>query len=399
MLRDTVHLLCGLCEVRYYSGRPVSISLNSLAFSFLWRFPDPFSMRILFVIRGKLGDSLLAFTTVQAWRERHPEDEIHLLVRKAYAQLIATEARRLHIRLLPLGGRADLLSHLLRLRCMPSFDALAVLWGFGWPVKLMGRWIRARRKIYLDRRFDEIFPETPEAQPFGPRIAPSWNVARLLDHSLPCPERLVLPDLIALHRRQEEKLSETPAPVGLVPLADEMRRSASPEIVAVWLEALARSWPGCSVHLILNSADKGADALIAAHWPEHVRVVRFSRLTQLVTELSQLCALATTDTGLYHLAAAMNLPATVYFGPTEPPHVILSGQRDSRGIRLEVLGKIHCEVKDCQRPYCLDRAISNQAQHPCPTPLAAIPTGCPLRVFPEKALAINRTWDNSPEIC
>ena len=64
-----------------------------------------------------------------------------------------------------IGSRLELLFHLFRLRTQPRFDVLAVLWGFGPPMRTIAKYTRARRKIYLDGRFADAYPEWPGISP------------------------------------------------------------------------------------------------------------------------------------------------------------------------------------------------------------------------------------------
>src|SRR6266550_3689136 len=76
--------------------------------------------RVLFVIRGKLGDTLVAFATVRRYADTFPDDEVTLLTRSGYAALLAEEK---HIRILGFSSRIGMLLLLLRLRFEPVFDA------------------------------------------------------------------------------------------------------------------------------------------------------------------------------------------------------------------------------------------------------------------------------------
>ncbi len=82
------------------------------------------------------------------------------------------------------------------------------------------------------------------------------------------------------------------------------------------------------------------------------------------------------DTGLYHLAAAMDIPATVVFGPTQPGRIILPRQ-NAASVRLEVLAEEHCDVKACRNPVCIEQACANLAPQPVVIPLDADTRGLP----------------------
>lgn len=44
--------------------------------------------RILFIIRGKLGDTLVAYSVAREFMLRHPQHEVTLIVRAHYVPLI-----------------------------------------------------------------------------------------------------------------------------------------------------------------------------------------------------------------------------------------------------------------------------------------------------------------------
>jgi ADP-heptose:LPS heptosyltransferase len=115
----------------------------------------------------------------------------------------------------------------------------------------------------------------------------------------------------------------------------------------------------------------------------------FRDLAALVEEYMQLAAWFGTDTGLYHLAAAIGLPATVFFGPTQPHKIVMPGQRNARVFRLAALGDTHCEVKSCVRPLCLHANVALWSHASPMTRLDETPPDCPLRALPPQALTVS----------
>ena len=129
------------------------------------------SRRILFAIRSKLGDTLISYACVRAFADSHsavssavssalssapssiahPQDQITLLTRSAYAGLLQDE---MGIRIVQFNSRIEMFFKLMWLRFTePAFDVLAVLWGSGAPVKRIGQWTKARRKIAWNKKF------------------------------------------------------------------------------------------------------------------------------------------------------------------------------------------------------------------------------------------------------
>ncbi len=336
------------------------------------------SRRILFVIRGKLGDSLVSYATVRRYADTYPEDSVTLLVRSNYAGLLAGEPG---VRVLGFGSRLGMMALLVRLRLFePAFDALLVLWAFGPPVKWIGRLALARRKVYLDGRYSSIYPEHADVPREPLQYEPMWRVARVFEPELPAPERLHVPSLAGLR-------SANPRGIGIVPLADEPRRIMDAVTLAQLVRIAQKRHPGAAVRVFVNPADSGAQALLEAPLPVGVEFRFFPQLSDLLREFAELAHWYGTDTGLYHLAAAMGIPATVFYGPTRPHTVMFSAQPDTNGIRLKVLGGAHCEQKHCAQPYCLYSAVAQFAGEPASGSLEATPAECPLRLhdLPEAA--------------
>lgn len=333
--------------------------------------------RVLFVIRGKLGDTLVAYATVRRYADAYPSDEVTLLTRSGYAALLAGESG---VRVLGFSSRMDMLLRLARLRFEPEFDALLVLWGFGTPIEWTGRLVRARRKVYLDERYPEIFAEHADLLPSRLQSEPMWRVAQIFEPALPQPDRLTVPSLARRRLAQPEA-------IGVAPLADEARRIMSAGTLAVLVRTIAARHPGEPIRVFINRTDPGADALLSAGLPDGAEFRFFPELEVLVRELSALTHMYCTDTGLYHLAASMGVPATVFYGPTQPWRNMLSGQPAARGVRLAVLGGEHCEVKGCRRPLCLDAAVGAFAGDPPAGKLDDTPPNCPLRAFQQEQLS------------
>lgn len=305
--------------------------------------------RSLFVVRTKLGDSLIALASLLAYRDRHPEDDIHLLIRRDYVPLIAGEAG---IRLIPFGSRLEMGLRLKAMRLAGQrYDHLAVLCGYGRPAQKVAEMVAATRRLYLDDRFSAQYPEYPPPHPADSLVDGSMAVVRLLDPACPKPDRLHFPVLAA--RRAGIARAEA---VAIAPLADELRRNMNAAAARQLVEEVRRRHPGKDIWLMANPRDHGAREILAAGLP--VKLVKFRSIPQLINLMARLDAWYGTDTGLYHLAVAMGVPATVFFGATQPGKVTLSQQPGVCRVRLAALGNAHCEVKDCREPICLHRAVA-----------------------------------------
>jgi ADP-heptose:LPS heptosyltransferase len=325
--------------------------------------------RILFVLRGKLGDTVACYATVRAYADRFPDDDVTLLVRASYAPLFAREAG---IRVIGFASRIAMFAKLLGLRWFEApFDALLVLLGAGPPIRRLGRMVRAGRKIFLDGRFRDVYPEWPEIPPEHLHSEPAWRVARAFEPCLQQPLRCDIPSLSA--RRRPMKI------VAIAPVSDEPRRSMPAESLHALIGALARWHSGCEIRVLVNPADSDAQPLLAAGLPAGAHFERFTTLQALMEALCRLEHLYSTDTGLHHLAAAIGVPTTTYYGPTQPWKNGFPAQPVLTRVRLAALGGDHCEEKQCRRPVCLANAVALHAGAQSDSSVDGTPPGCLLR--------------------
>ena len=338
--------------------------------------------RILFAIRSKLGDTLISYQCVRAYADAYPDAAVTLLTRSAYANLLREEAG---LRVIGFDSRIGMVLKLLWLRIAePAFDVLAVLWGSGPPIRLIGRFVRAHRKVAWSRRFAaELFEEArmPEDHQL---IDPAACTIRVFEPGFVAPAALAIPSLAARYRQRAGKLA-----VGVVPIADETRRNLDAATLTQLLGEVRRQHATAPIRIFVNPGNAGADALLRMGLPPGCELRTFSDLSALVTEYMDLAAWIGTDTGLYHLAAAVGIPATVFFGPTQPHKIIMPRQTNARVFRLAALGDTHCEVKSCMRPLCLHASASLWSHARTATRLDETPAACPLRTLPAGALMAN----------
>lgn len=324
--------------------------------------------RTLLVIRGKLGDSLAAWPTIRAYCKRHPEEKIVVALRRNYVFLFAQEP---DVELLPFSSTVELLIRTFWLRLSGKIDKLAVLWGFGRAIERLARWSGAAVRVYIDERFRHLFTVIAPATPNDFISDTAWRVAACLDPALPRPLALQIPSL-----RNRRKVGD-PAAIGLVPVADEPRRVMAPETLPQLVAEARRRFPGAPVWLLGNPKDSALQPILAAGLPAGVELKPFPKLEQLVEALNGCRHLLTTDTGVYHLAASIGVPCTVFFGPTQPDKIVMPEQSDVEKFRLPHLGNSHCEVKDCQQPFCLNLAVDRWSNGNSPIPQRDhLPNGC-----------------------
>ena len=323
--------------------------------------------KIFVLLRDKLGDTVIAFQALAAYRAAHPDDEITLMVHAHYLPIFAREKG---YRLIPYRSYAQAIIWAFWQRiCFRHFDTVLVLRGFGEKVAKLAKMLPANQRIHALNRYPEVFESSPTApdqhtESAQIHIAPAMRGLQVLDATLVCPEKLYLAGLS--HYRK------TPETVVICPVSDEIRRTLSPEDVARLIPAIQQRHPGLNLRILVRNSGEGGFVSGAFAGAE---VVAFGDIDGLLRQLGQAAAYYGSDTGLYHIAAAMDLPSVIFFGPSQPYKVILPAQK-TEAVRLEALGQTHCDNKACQTPVCIHRAVANWAGKPAPD--APTPENCPL---------------------
>jgi len=331
--------------------------------------------RILFAIRSKLGDTLISYAAARAYVDAHPEDDVTLLTRSDYAQLLAGETG---LRVIGFDSRIEMRAKLLWLRLSePAFDVLAVLWGSGPPIAAIGRGVKAARKIAWNNKFAPDVFEQGNLQPDPLLVEPAMSVIHAFEPTLLAPRRLRIPSLVARYASQPRR--EGQEVIGVVPIADELRRNFDAPTLLILLAELRRRHPQARLRVFANPRNAGAPELLRTPLPANCEWRDFRDLRDLLTQYMELTAWYGTDTGLYHLAVATGIPATVFFGPTQPHKIFMPEQPAASWVRLEALGDMHCEQKACTRPCCLHQAVADFCGAPGTTRLDETPADCPLR--------------------
>lgn len=324
--------------------------------------------RIFVMIRDKLGDSVIAFQALSAYREAHPEQAITVMVHAHYLPLFEHEKGYCFV---PYRSNPGALLWALWQRLLGRrYDALLLLRGFGEKMVRFARYLPADRRIHALNRFPEVFVDSAPALPREQTeaeaiVAPSMRGLRQLDPGLVAPERLSLPGLSGKYRRK-------PSCVVVCPVSDEARKNLSPDDVRRLLPLLHIRHPGLPIRVLVRNDGEGRFVVGVL---DDAEVVAFGAIKPLLTHLGEAAAYYGCDTGLYHVAAAMDIPATVFFGPTQPYKVLLPRQ-SVKTVRLAALGQAHCDNKACRVPACIDMAVGawcGQLANASP-----LPDNCPL---------------------
>lgn len=353
--------------------------------------------KVLFLVRDKLGDTLIAAALAIAWARAHPEAKAVLMVRSAYLPLLQGEEG---VRLVPYRNAAQAYLWALLTRLSPrAYDALVVLRGFGSRIARFGRLVKAKRKIHFNGRWSGVFPEYPpplavELERDSPIRDASVRAIQILSPDFAAPDTLFLPSLA----NRRHPAASRDGFVGICPLTDEARKNLSPAAIGALIGHLRQLFPGRSLRILIRQQ---GEAGFFAPAIDGVPVVEFKSVDGLLAQFSEMGAYFGADTGLFHVAAAMGIPSQIVFGPTQPQKILFPGQA-ATAWRLRCLGDRHCDSKDCITPVCIDQAAANLVGFRELVPIPAeVPTACPLRARAPSELGENQRyghgrWESCP---
>jgi ADP-heptose:LPS heptosyltransferase len=322
---------------------------------------------VLFLIRDKLGDSLIAANVALAFARAHPEWSVSVMIRDAYAHPLAAEPE---LEIIPYrtGTGALLRAWWWRLS-RRRFDVLGVMRGFGERTMALVTKIPARRIIVHDARLASVATEVvavdKEASAEDPHYGPALRVARALDAAMPEPRSLRFPEL------SRRWLASPKRNIVICPLSDELRRNIPAQSIEALYAHLTVRHPDQEVLVLVRERQ---DMAVFSPLPK-VPVTEFHDIPGLLELLMQSSQFYGTDTGLLHLAIAMGLPCVVFFGPTQPQRVLPPDRSGIVALRVPVLGERHCDVKSCTSAVCIARAAADLTGAEAG---AALTPGCPL---------------------
>ncbi len=116
---------------------------------------------------------------------------------------------------------------------------------------------------------------------------------------------------------------------------------------AYWMDLAARAVDhGYDVLLPWGDREERERATAIAGVRPEVRVLPAMSLTELAQEMSRVSAAVAVDTGLAHLAAALDVPCITLYGPTNP---VLSGTWGRNQLQLQSsLGCAPCMKRRCE---------------------------------------------------
>jgi ADP-heptose:LPS heptosyltransferase len=335
------------------------------------------------MVRDKLGESVFAFASLQEFARRNPETQIVLLARNPYTLLYPATP---NVRVVRYRSSAQATLYCLGLRLfVRCFDALLLLKGYGQKTEKLCRLIPARRKISSNPliRVPNMEYVIGDGSDKG-HYYPAWLALKMLDPGLEFPRQLAFPLLMA------KRAARQPDYVVVCPVSDEERRCFTPAALRQVLALAAREHPGRRI--LITVRNEAELALLRDADASGAEIFLFHTLDALIERFAASAHYFGTDTGPLHIALAMGMPATVFFGQSHPDDAVLPKQPAVRRIRLSALGDSNCAVDQCLRGDCIELAVRNATGSTMALP--PLQDFCPLKNIAMECLFENRVHDS-----
>lgn len=324
---------------------------------------------VLFLIRDKMGDSLIAANVALLFAKTNPEWRVSILMREAYSHAIANE-ERVEVKYYRNGLHAGILAWWWRIS-RRHFDVLAVLRGYGKRTYSLAKGIPARRKVVHEPFLAELATDCVEMPPSEietPHYEPALRVAQALAPGLVAPARIHFDALASKWKAAPKKF------VLICPLSDELRRNIPTLAIDALYERLRESCPDLEVRVLARNEKE----ILALKQIPRTPVIFFRDIPDLIEILLNTAHYYGTDTGLLHLAAGMGLPCTVFFGPTQPHRVMPLEQPNFVALRAQALGSQHCDLKACTSASCIASVVGDHVGRDLLRELPPALQECPL---------------------
>ena len=302
-----------------------------------------------------LGDAVMALPAVAAVRRAYPSAELAIAAIPSVAQMFeertavepqeilavekATEARTLR------DGSFDailLLPNSFRAAWNARRSGIAGRWGYrtsGRGLLLTRAVARPRRPVHQSEYYSELVR----------------GLGISVDDALP-----VIAPTEATQQRAARLLEACTAPiVGFAPgAAYGHAKRWPPERVAQVVTRLVRE-RGATCVLVGAGADREAGRAIESSLPPDTRVVNLigrTDLRLLIGVLARCAAFVSNDSGAMHLAAAVGVPVTAIFGPTNEKATAPLGRPGRNAVILEPVFCRPCMLRECPIDHrCMKR--------------------------------------------
>jgi len=322
-------------------------------------------MRICVIHLNQIGDMVFSLPLLKTLRDNYPQAIIHSVIRPYLEGLVKGSPYIDRLILRPEGVINDVMVlHKIRrssydlLICLPRSEA----------AMFIATMSRSRKKAGFCRvGFDYFLDVKVPVKGHN-----SWyNNARLLE-ALDIDTKKN--DYVGLLRAEGEAVSiDLPERFAVISPGASKRRQAKAWRVDGFSDVISRLWSDGLASVIVGAPNEWAlNEEIrqgALSIERHALVLNLSgkfRLDRLLNVLKRSELFVGIDSGVMHLASALDIPTVAIFGPTDPLYVGPQNKK-SMVVRRDDLECIPCYLKPCEHRQCLEGLEADAVYRACKT--------------------------------
>lgn len=324
---------------------------------------------IVLALTTGLGDAILSSPVFSAVRKAFPSARITLFVREPWAPLFSSDPDLDHV--LPYRGKwRAFFATLKQMRALRP-DLALILHGND-PDIIPLIYLAGARYIVrvptLGTRYPWLLSNADRTVDRAtiPRLHYIENRLRVLETlDIPLSRRSPIihpsPDAISLADQWRARVLGDSAYWVLHPwAADSYKTWPMPQALAT-LEAAAKRWPALKIVITGTRREQGLAELLASKVPNAVVAAGVFGIDATAALLAKARAVVAPDTGLLHLAAALDVPAVGLFSPTSA--VLVGPRSDQAPVRVmqKPLTCSPCLEKNC--PYTEAKCMAQFGEH------------------------------------
>ena len=145
------------------------------------------------------------------------------------------------------------------------------------------------------------------------------------------------------------KIPEKVSRLLFCPESSEKRRSLTQLQSEKIIETLRKQWPDCEISLVTARPHSTLDNV------DRVVSLRKSETSsrRFLDEVVSTDLLVSVDSGPMHIGAALGKQVLAYFSSALPA-IAINANDQVRALRASCLANVHCEVKECMNPICMN---------------------------------------------
>lgn len=362
----------GLTDIVYSNPLGVLIILSFVVPALNRSLNNAAGKPILLLIRDKMGDSLVAANAALAFARAYPKYAVTVMMRHVYAHALIGE-QSIQLARFRSGLHAFLIAWTWRLTGK-HFATIAILRGFGNRTRSLMHALAPAKSVRVlsgDASMKGCATELVLASDAKQGLQNS--VVRILQAIEP---RFIPPTALCFGQIAQRWRHSEKNYIVIFPFTDEPRKNLPMPLLEALYEQIREQH---SDHQVIVLARSPRD-LIGFAPSRRITIRFFSSTLKLQNILLQTAHFIGADTGPLHLAAAIGIPCTVVFGPTQPQVVLLPEQHNVTALRAQALGDAHCDVLACQTPMCMIQAAMEYRLMPYNAlDESRLPQCCPMR--------------------